>query len=73
VDRMPLMWREATLHMEWCLECHRQPERFVGPRELVFATGSAGERNTVAASRTRKNWALEYHVQSKTDCTVCHR
>src|SRR5213593_1088505 len=24
VDEMPLMWRENTLHMEWCLGCHRQ-------------------------------------------------
>src|SRR5688572_947036 len=37
VDQMPLMWREHTLQMEWCLECHRQPERFVRPREQVFA------------------------------------
>ena len=25
VDRMPLMWREKSLQMEWCLDCHRQP------------------------------------------------
>ena len=36
VDQMPLMWRENTLYMEWCLECHRNPERFVRPREQVF-------------------------------------
>ena len=34
---MPLMWREQSLLMEWCLECHRQPERFVRPREYVFS------------------------------------
>ena len=44
---MPLMDREATLHMEWCLECHREPERFVGPRELVFASAA----NPVDASQ----------------------
>ena len=37
VDQMPLMWRENTLYMEWCLECHRNPERFVRPREQVFS------------------------------------
>ena len=31
VDQMPLMWKAQSLHMEWCLECHRQPERFVRP------------------------------------------
>src|SRR5690348_168391 len=36
VDMMPLTWRENTLYMDWCLECHREPERFVRPREYVF-------------------------------------
>src|SRR5690348_10541286 len=37
VDRMPLMWQEQSLQMEWCLECHRDPGRFVRPREAVFS------------------------------------
>src|SRR4030095_15316676 len=37
VDKMPLMWRENTLYMDWCLDCHRAPERFVRPREYVFS------------------------------------
>src|ERR1043166_5233782 len=36
VDRMPLMWQEQSLQMEWCLECHRNPEYYVRPREAVF-------------------------------------
>src|SRR5438046_29243 len=36
VDQMPLTWRANSLYMEWCLECHRAPERFVRPREQVF-------------------------------------
>ena len=28
VAAMPLMARQQTLHMEWCLECHRDPARF---------------------------------------------
>jgi hypothetical protein len=70
VDRMPLMHREATLHMEWCLECHREPEGFVGPRKLVFASAAF----PVDASQIAPaNWVVAYHVQSKTDCSVCHR
>src|SRR6201984_3352291 len=37
VDRMPLMWQEQSLQMEWCLNCHRNPERYVRPRSAVFA------------------------------------
>jgi hypothetical protein len=36
VDRMPLMFQEASLQMEWCLECHRDPGKHVRPREEVF-------------------------------------
>ena len=36
VDRMPLMYNEASLQMEWCLECHRAPEKNLRPRDQVF-------------------------------------
>ncbi|MBL8858418.1 MAG: cytochrome c3 family protein [Planctomycetes bacterium] len=36
VDRMPLMLRENTLNMEWCLECHRDPIKNLRPREAVY-------------------------------------
>ncbi|HEY3393410.1 MAG TPA: hypothetical protein VGK58_11935, partial [Lacipirellulaceae bacterium] len=74
VDQMPLMHREATLHMEWCLECHREPERFIGPRELVFASAAVPAPALANESKVaERNWAQAYHVQRKTDCSVCHR
>src|SRR5690348_11752735 len=27
VDRMPLMFQHASLQMEWCLDCHRDPAK----------------------------------------------
>src|SRR5688572_27946132 len=39
VDEMPLMWKAETLNMEWCLECHREPERFLRPRTEIFTMG----------------------------------
>ena len=36
VDRMPLMWKVHSLHMEWCLDCHRAPEKHIRPRDKVF-------------------------------------
>jgi hypothetical protein len=32
VEQMPMTWREHTLFMEWCLECHRHPERYIETR-----------------------------------------
>jgi hypothetical protein len=37
VDRMPLMWQEKSLQMEWCIDCHRNPEKYVRPRDVCFA------------------------------------
>lgn len=39
VDRMPLMRKVATMHMEWCLDCHRHPERAVRPLSERFTFG----------------------------------
>lgn len=36
VDRMPLMYNQASLQMEWCLNCHRAPEKYLRPRDQVF-------------------------------------
>jgi hypothetical protein len=35
VDEMPLMWRNETLHMEWCLDCHRDPAPYIRAGEKV--------------------------------------
>ncbi|MEO7191866.1 MAG: cytochrome c3 family protein [Vicinamibacterales bacterium] len=37
VDRMPLMVQAAPLLMGWCLDCHRAPEKYLRPRDAVFA------------------------------------
>ena len=44
VDKMPLMYQAESLLMEWCLDCHRAPEKYLRPREEVFnmATSSPG-------------------------------
>src|SRR6476469_1413060 len=36
VDRMPLILQKNSLQMEWCLNCHRNPAKYVRPREAVF-------------------------------------
>ena len=71
VDQMPLMYKENTLNMEWCLECHREPEKQIRPREHVFDVTW-----TPPADQERLGARLveEYDVQVSqlTDCSVCH-
>ena len=33
---MPLMYNYASLQMEWCINCHRDPEESLRPRDQVF-------------------------------------
>jgi len=39
VDQMPAVYQAASLQMEWCLSCHRAPERFLRPKERVTDMG----------------------------------
>ncbi len=39
VDEMPLMHRTASLHMDWCVECHRHPELAVRSTDDLFRFG----------------------------------
>ncbi|HUO60269.1 MAG TPA: cytochrome c3 family protein [Candidatus Acidoferrales bacterium] len=34
VNKMPLMYNYASLQMEWCLDCHRQPEKYLRPHQV---------------------------------------
>jgi hypothetical protein len=70
VDKMPLMWRENTLYMDWCLECHRAPERFVRPREYVFSMEYQAPADQLALG---EKLVKEYHIEKLTSCSTCHR
>jgi len=37
VDKMPLMYNYASLQMEWCLDCHRQPEKYLRPHRVMVS------------------------------------
>jgi hypothetical protein len=67
---MPLMWQEQSLQMEWCLECHRNPERFVRPRDAVFSVGYVSPANQMDLG---KRLVAEYQIQKLTSCSTCHR
>jgi cytochrome c7-like protein len=80
VDRMPLTWKEKPLTMEWCLECHRAPERHVRPREFVFSMDWTPRGDPLALGR---ELVRDYHIETDlasdgstnrlTNCYTCHR
>jgi hypothetical protein len=73
IDRMPLMWQDQTLQMEWCLNCHRDPESYLRPREQVFnMTWQSGSDQAALGRQLIK----QYNIRSPrelTSCSTCHR
>ena len=73
VDQMPLVRQVVSLQMEWCLDCHRQPERYLRPREDVFRMDWEPPANQLEKGR---ELASAYHIGSVaalTSCSTCHR
>lgn len=70
IDQMPGLYQVNTLQMEWCLDCHRAPEKYVRPREAVFTMGYQPDGNQLDVGRELVH---EYGIQSLTSCSTCHR
>jgi hypothetical protein len=87
VNRMPFMYQESSMRMSWCLECHREPEKFLRPRDQVFNMNyeqPSSARPVVLPDGTKYTRQIElgnalkaqYHVrtiQDITSCNTCHR
>jgi hypothetical protein len=72
VDQMQLIAPAASLQMEWCLDCHRQPERHLRPRSEVFNMAYEPADQAEIGARLKR----EYGVRSAftlTNCSTCHR
>ena len=70
VDRMPLTWQEHSLQMEWCLECHRHPEKYVRPKAQVYNIAYEPPAGQLALG---SELVKEYKINSRTSCSTCHR
>jgi hypothetical protein len=71
VDKMALMRSEHALQMRWCLECHRNPEPHLRPKDKVFDMAwKSDDQATLGATL-----ASEYHIRTTNDltsCSTCH-
>jgi hypothetical protein len=73
VDHMPLMFQHASLQMEWCLSCHRNPGPNLRPREEVFNVNWPPPTDPAEAKALQAKLMKDYDVQSLTSCSTCHR
>jgi hypothetical protein len=70
IDDMPLTLQENTLQMDWCLNCHRNPENYVRPRSEIY---TMGYRPPVPQSVIGPQLVKEYGIRGNTTCSTCHR
>jgi hypothetical protein len=73
VDQMPLTYQAAPLLMEWCLDCHRAPEKYLRPRDQVFNMAYEPPANQLDLGRRLKQDYGISTVEHMTSCSVCHR
>ena len=76
VDEMPIVYAAATLQMEWCLACHREPEKFLRKKDHIFDMKWRPENRSTTEIADGLEAKREYHVQGKnvlTSCSTCHR
>jgi hypothetical protein len=73
---MPIAYQASTLQMEWCLGCHRNPEKFVRPHTEIFNMEWRPENKTKDEIAKGVSLVAEYHIQPPkvlTSCSTCHR
>ena len=86
VDCMPLMYNYASLQMEWCLDCHRDPAKHLRPRDQVFNMRYAAPSSLKPLVMDGKEYTdqlslgtdlvKKYGLRSVADitnCSTCHR
>ncbi len=73
VDKMPLMSQAHPLLMEWCLNCHRNTEKFIRPRSEITTMGYVpAEDQETMGRRLQKEYNIQ-DVRLLTSCSTCHR
>jgi len=75
IAQMPLTYRSGTLYMSWCLDCHRQPEKFLRPKSEVFNpfyVPPTGEKQLALGRQLKVEYKIQ-GLQTLQSCSTCHR
>lgn len=76
IDEMPGIHQVNTLQMEWCLSCHREPEKFLRPKDQIYNMEWRAQNASSEEIEQGKQLKAEYKVRNKemmTSCSTCHR
>jgi hypothetical protein len=70
IDQMPLTFQQNSLLMEWCINCHKNPQDYVRPRSEIT---TMGYRPAEAQSVLGPRLVREYAINPPLNCSTCHR
>jgi hypothetical protein len=70
IDQMAVVAQARSLQMSWCMDCHRDPAPNIRPRDQVT---NMNWQPPADFDQIRQHLIDEYHVESKTSCSTCHR
>jgi hypothetical protein len=69
IDQMVEVSLAQPLSMSWCLDCHRQPEMHLRPRDKVTVMGYQAENQLQQGKELKE----KYGVNPPIHCSGCHR
>jgi hypothetical protein len=73
VNQMAVVWQPQAFFMGFCLNCHRNPEQYLRPRDEVFNLDYVHPANQLELGA---QLVAQYGVMPKSqlqNCWVCHR
>jgi hypothetical protein len=74
VDQMPMTYQAVEMKMEWCLQCHRHPEKYLVPTSQVTRPLPDLHANDLVDWNVPPLPNLTAQQKARlTTCTVCHR
>jgi len=68
IDRMEVVAQKEPLSMSWCLDCHRNPEKYVRPVEEVTTMGYKAENQLELGRKL----VAKHNIHPPTYCQGCH-
>ncbi|TDI74060.1 MAG: cytochrome C [Bacteroidetes bacterium] len=69
VDRMEVLTQSKSLAMGWCIDCHREPEKYLRPDSEVTTMGYTQPTDFLQRNLER---IRRESIKPPTNCSACH-
>jgi hypothetical protein len=75
VNDMPLTWKEHSLYMRWCLDCHEAPQKQLRPKDQIFKMDwqPPADQEARGAQLLQQYHISPARLDQLRDCGMCHR